>query len=162
MKCKPFDLKRRSHAQWYTSAILVPDKLRQKDHKFKASLGYRVRLYLKNIKLKKKNNNNNQTKPKPLQSVALSSLWTSECLEKNPQCTSRREVLRSWGESRWSASEYGARHSPKGKAVSRSLHSRCGCRTSCKGEQEHHMDSLPTPPPALCLECILFNEITTA
>lgn len=50
MKCKPFDLKRRSHAQWYTSAILVPDKLRQKDHKFKASLGYRVRLYLKNIK----------------------------------------------------------------------------------------------------------------
>lgn len=43
MKCKPFDLKRRSHAQWYTSAILVPDKLRQKDHKFKASLGYRVR-----------------------------------------------------------------------------------------------------------------------
>lgn len=64
MKCKPFDLKRRSHAQWYTSAILVPDKLRQKDHKFKASLGYRVRLYLKYIKLKKKKQQQqpNQTK----------------------------------------------------------------------------------------------------
>lgn len=64
MKCKPFDLKRRSHAQWYTSAILVPDKLRQKDHKFKASLGYRVRLYLKNIKLKKEKQQQqpNQTK----------------------------------------------------------------------------------------------------
>lgn len=72
MKCKPFDLKRRSHAQWYTSAILVPDKLRQKDHKFKASLGYRVRLYLKNIKLKKKktttttnNNINNVAQERP-------------------------------------------------------------------------------------------------
>lgn len=76
MKCKPFDLKRRSHAQWYTSAILVPDKLRQKDHKFKASLGYRVRLYLKNIKLKKKKT----TTTKPNQN--LYNQWRSQASEQ--------------------------------------------------------------------------------
>jgi ubiquinone/menaquinone biosynthesis C-methylase UbiE len=44
------------HVWWYTSVIPVLGRLKQEDCKFKASLGYTVRVCLKQNKMKQINN----------------------------------------------------------------------------------------------------------